>query len=131
MPIKKILAYTFAIIALVFEGFFGIIPFVSFLIQVILIACGVYLLVSLFRRKGIHSWKTTITRYILSILTTVGFFTSIFLVWITYHNQIPGVISDITLTNSGQTVVFLEMSHIATPEFFTEKQKTIQSLSAS
>ena len=38
MSKKRILAYIFAVIALIFEGFFGIIPFVSFVIQVILLA---------------------------------------------------------------------------------------------
>lgn len=131
MSVTKILAYTFAIIALVFEGFFGIVPFISFLVQVIVLSCALYLLVSLFRRKNAPSWRTTISRYIVTILSTLGFFTSIFLAFIAYQHQFPGVVSDITLTHSGQTVVFVEMSHIATPEFFAKKQQTIQSLSNS
>lgn len=70
-------------------------------------------------------------QYIFTILATIGFFTSIFLAFISYHNLVPGVISDITLTNSGQEIVFVQMSHIATPEFYREKQSTIKALSAS
>ncbi len=131
MPIRKILAYILATIALVFEGFFGIVPFVQFMLQVVVIACALYLLVSLFRRKNMPAWRTTIISYITTILATIGFFTSIFLAFISYHNLVPGVISDITLTNSGQEIVFVQMSHIATPEFYREKQSTIKALSAS
>lgn len=77
------------------------------------------------------AWRTTIISYITTILATIGFFTSIFIVFISYHNLVPGVISDITLTNSGQQIVFVQMSHIATPEFYREKQATIRALSAS
>ena len=38
MNLAKILAYVFAVVALIFEGFFGIISLVSFIIQVILLA---------------------------------------------------------------------------------------------
>ena len=131
MTIRKILAYVFAIIALVFEGFFGIVPFVQFMLQVVVIACTLYLLVSLFRRKNMPAWRTTIVSYITTILATIGFFTSIFFIFISYHNLVPGVVSDITLSNSGQEVVFVQMSHIATPEFYREKQATIKALSAS
>ena len=131
MTIKKILVYTFAIIALVFEGFFGVIPFLSFLIQVVIISFGSYLLLIIFRRKNIQSWKTIIPRYILTVLATIGFFTSIFLTFIAYQNAVPGVVSDITLTHSGQEVVFVQMSHIATADFYTQKKNTITALSHS
>lgn len=77
------------------------------------------------------SWKTAIARYIVTILASVGFFTSIFLVFITYQNQFPGVVSDITLSHSGQQVVFVQMSHIATSDFYTQKQATISALASS
>ncbi len=38
MNLAKILAYVLASIALIFEGFFGIISLVSFIIQVILLS---------------------------------------------------------------------------------------------
>ena len=131
MTIRKILAYVFALIALIFEGFFGIEPFLGFVVQVILISCAFYFLLYIFRRKNMPAWRTTMMQYILTILATIGFFTTSFLVFIAYQHQVPGILSDITLSNSGQEVVFIQMSHIATPEFFIEKQNTIKSLANS
>jgi hypothetical protein len=45
--------------------------------------------------------------------------------------MVPGVVSDITLSHSGQQVVFVEMSHIASPDFFIHKKETIRSLASS
>lgn len=131
MTIRKILAYIFALIALIFEGFFGIEPFLGFVVQVILISCAFYFLVYIFRRKNMPAWRVTIARYILTILATIGFFTASFLLFVTYQYQVPGVISDITMTNSGQEVVFVQMSHIAVPEFYLNKKTTIASLAQS
>jgi hypothetical protein len=50
------------------------------------------------------------------------------LVFIGYQNAVPGVVSDIHLSYSGQSVVFVEMSHIATDRFFAEKKETITKL---
>jgi hypothetical protein len=55
----------------------------------------------------------------------LGFFTSIFVGFITFYNVSPGKLSDIVLTHSGQTVMFLEMSHIAHPNFYLQKKDTI------
>ena len=131
MSIKKIFAYVFALIALIFEGFFGIIPFVGFVLQIVVIASALYLLVYIFRRKNMPAWRTTIVGYILTILATIGFFTTSFLLFIGYQHQFPGVISDITMTNSGQEVVFVQMSHIAVPEFYLNKKATIANLAQS
>lgn len=135
MTIKKILAYTFAIIALVFEGFFGIIPFVEFVFRIVLIACAIFLLNSIirsiFKKTTLHSWKEILPQYILTILTIVGFFTSISLSFIAYQNTSPGVLSDISLSSSGQEIVFVEMSHIATPEFYVSKKVAIATLAQS
>jgi TraB/PrgY/gumN family len=58
----------------------------------------------------------------------LGFFTSIFLGFFTFQNTFPGKLSDITLTYSGQTVLFLEMSHIAHPNFYLQKKENIKKL---
>lgn len=46
-----------------------------------------------------------------------------------YYNSFPGKISDITLVNGKQNIVFLSMSHIATPDFYREKRSEIESYS--
>ncbi|NRH21104.1 hypothetical protein HOO68_03605 [Candidatus Gracilibacteria bacterium] len=131
----KILAYIFSIIALIFEGFFGIIPFLQFAFRIIIIAIAIFLLNtivrSIFKRGVVYSWKEILPQYILTILATIGFFTAISLSFITYQNATPGVLSDISLSNSGQEVVFIEMSHIATPEFYTNKKEAIAALAQS
>jgi hypothetical protein len=53
------------------------------------------------------------------------------LAFVQYQHIVPGVVSDITLTHSGQQVVFVEMSHIASSDFFTHKKETIKALAAS
>jgi hypothetical protein len=131
MTIRKVFAYVFALIALIFEGFFGIIPFIGFVLQIVVIAFALYLLVSIFRRKNAPAWKTAITQYIFTILATIGFFTTGFLLFIEYQYISPGIVSDITLTNSTQEVIFIEMSHIATPEFYSAKKATIATLAQS
>ena len=65
------------------------------------------------------------------MMATIGFFVSGMLVFVQYQYMVPGVVSDITLSHSGQHIIFIEMSHIASPEFFAHKKETIQDLSAS
>ena len=67
----------------------------------------------------------------LTMLAMVGFFISLSLLFIGYQHQFPGVLSDVTLSHSGQEIVFIEMSHIATPEFYIEKHTMIQALASS
>ena len=128
MSVSKILVYILAWVALIFEGFFGVVPFLSFVSEVVITTVWIFLFVSIFRRSIFHTWKETLRKYILTILATFGFFISIFLIFIGYQNATPWVISDIHLSYSGQSVVFVEMSHIATDRFFAEKKETITKL---
>jgi hypothetical protein len=128
MKLSKILAYIFAVIALIFEGFFGIVPFVSFILQVILLAFALFFLIWIFRRKNTGDWKRIIAQYTLFMTATIGFFTTFFLAFVQYQYLIPGVISDITLSHSGRQIVFVQMSHIASPEFYQNKKETIRAL---
>jgi hypothetical protein len=65
------------------------------------------------------------------ILLVFGVSLTIFLSLIGYYNIVPAKLSQITLSQSGQSVVFLQMSHIASPEFYDIQKKTIDALSAS
>lgn len=60
------------------------------------------------------------------ILATLGFFLSLFLIFTWYYNFFPWQLSDITISNGKQKIVFLQMSHIATHKFYETKQDTIQ-----
>ncbi len=83
------------------------------------------------RRSKTGNWKNIIPQYVLTMTATIGFFVSIMLAFIQYQHIVPGVVSDITLSYSGQQIVFVEMSHIASSDFFARKKETIKSLSAS
>ncbi len=131
MSIVKFLTFLFALISLLFEGFFGIVQFVWFVLQVLIIAWTFYFFIWIFRKKTIWIWYKTVLSYCSVILAVFWFFTSIFLIFIEYQYFEPGVVSDITLSNSWQEVVFIQMSHIATPMFFLEKRATIASLAQS
>jgi hypothetical protein len=74
------------------------------------------------------SLRETIQKSSLSLVAFLWFFTFLFLWFILYQNTYPGKLSDIRLSYSGQSVVFLEMSHIAHPNFYAQKQQTIQDL---
>lgn len=128
MSIWKFFTFLFAIIALLFEGFFGIIQLVSFVLQIILISFFIYFIIWIFRRKSIGVWYKKVLGYCIVVLAFFGFLNSLFLAFIEYQYYSPGVVSDITLSNFWQEIVFIQMSHIATPEFFQEKKATLASL---
>jgi hypothetical protein len=61
----------------------------------------------------------------------IGFFVTLVSGFIIYHNTYPAALSDVTLSDGSGTVVFIQMSHIASPEFYHQKQQQIQLLSQS
>lgn len=83
------------------------------------------------RRSKTGNWKNIIPQYVLTMTATIGFFISIMLAFVQYQHMVPGVVSDITLSHSGQQIVFVQMSHIASSDFFAHKKETIQSLAMS
>lgn len=89
MTTSRIIAYIFATVALIFEGFFGLIPFLSFVTEVLLTAVGILLLFAIFRRSTLSNWKENLQNYIRVILATFGFFITIFLIFIGYQNSVP------------------------------------------
>lgn len=63
------------------------------------------------------------------LVASTGFFVSILLTFIGYQHWSPATLSDITLTHSGgRQVMFLEMSHIATADFYNQKNQKLQTL---
>lgn len=119
------MALCFGGFSIVFESYFGLMSLVWFVIQVILFAClttGISFLLS----KNLINIRTHFLRNSLFFTAILGFFTALFTGFIAYHNIVPGKLSDIVLTRSGQTVHFLQMAHIADHSFYEEKQKQIQ-----
>lgn len=48
-----------------------------------------------------------------------------------YQSLFPAAVGKIILSNTDQTLVVYQMSHIATPRFYTEVGQGIQALTAS
>lgn len=131
MSIKKILTYLFVAISLIFEGFFGITALVGFVWQVILLSLASLLLIWIIRRKPLSEWRNMLYRYSIMTMAIFGFFTSLSLGFLQYQQSFPWLVSDITLSHSWQQIVFVQMSHIATPEFYQSKHETIHALANS
>lgn len=60
-----------------------------------------------------------------------GFFASILWAFSLYHNTFPAHLGRIVLTNWERSIVFFQMSHIATPEFYQRTRDDIISLTHS
>ena len=131
MKISNILILFFSGICVLFELYFWVISFVWFFLQVILISLGVTLIIKIFPAYKSLSFKTLFISASRYILLVFGVSLTFFLTIIVYYNIVPAKLSQITLSQSGQTVVFLQMSHIASPEFYDIQKKTIDTLSAS
>lgn len=61
-------------------------------------------------------------------MSLVGILVSIFSGFVTYHNLYPATLSDITLSDGSGTVVFVQMSHIASQGFFEDKNTQLKLL---
>lgn len=106
---------------------------------------GILLLFFAFTLSAMFAWAFRITfkklrekpfhhtlRWIfVSVFATFGVIFAMSAYFIYYNNVIsPAKLANITLENSsGQKVVFVKMSHIATPKFFTEKNNSLRELS--
>jgi hypothetical protein len=126
----SILWWIFAAIAILFEGFFWILPLVGFILQIILIATCVYLIKKVFT-KNLGEWKYEIFRTSKNLCIFLGVCISIFLWFLTYHTLFPGYVSDIVISNGVKKVHFLSMSHIATEWFYQDKKSKIEMLNRS
>jgi hypothetical protein len=110
-----------------FSGFWA----VGFFIQIILIAFIATSIVRIWKKWTKADFLISLRDSILRILMFLGGIFFFFFSFISYHHVFPGYLSDITLSDGQRSVIFLEMSHIATSEFYIDKRSTLQSLSAS
>ena len=131
ISIWQFFLYFFASVSVIFEFFFGVIPGVWFLVQIILLA-GVSTVITyyIFKKKE-QTFSEKLSHNILILLSVFGFLLSITLSCIWYYEFFPGKISDIEIVRDKQHIVFVQMSHIATDRFFQNKKQTLNSLSAS
>lgn len=96
------LCYVFSAITtifiVIFEGFSGIFSFISILLFSVFFAAILRLLSEKYTK---NSWKKAIFSALLSIMTTIGVFISIFGIFIGYHNFLnPAVLPNVFLENN-------------------------------
>jgi hypothetical protein len=125
LKIKDIFVYILSGITLIFEFYFGIISGVWFVLQVILLSIIFVSIGRLISNKSNTSFFQWLEKSFFGILAVLGFFLMPFLLSIVYYTIFPGKLSDIIISNGKQKIVFMQMSHIATHEFYESKKKTI------
>lgn len=128
MNASRIIFGFFALVTIVFELYFGIVSLISFFIQVILIASISSIFVYYVFSKRDKTYIQLLRQGVFGILSVIGIFVSLFLTFVAYHTLTPAPISNITLSDGSGSVVYVSMSHIATPEFFAQQHTRVQQL---
>lgn len=129
-----ILNCIFAIIAVVFSILFWI---TDFLILFVYLAVISVILTSIFRlistRISKISFKKIFFSTFLRLWAFIGIIFTFFIIFIFYNNRInPGVSPNIVVQNSlWQEIVFVNMSHIATEDFYNQKNNSLKNFSNS
>lgn len=85
----------------------------------------------IFYKKAPVSWYRWLVDRIVWAFAFFGIFVLIFVSIAFYYQFSPAKLSTITLTNGVQRVVFVGMSHIASADFYAEKQSQLEDLAQS
>ncbi len=119
----------FTLVAVVFQGYFSLLTLFLFVWEVLIFSFFLTLIFRVFQRFRRETFSRLWLKVGLTFASVFGIFVTIFLGVITYHNSFPWELADISLSNgSGGNIVFLEMSHIASADFYNQKKQTIQKL---
>ncbi|MBP6981561.1 hypothetical protein KBB25_02200 [Candidatus Gracilibacteria bacterium] len=70
-------------------------------------------------------------RFVLIFGAITGFFSAILVLFSLYYNSFPSAVGKIILSDGNRTVVFFQMSHIATPRFYEQIKNELTTLSHS
>lgn len=109
------------------SGFLGVIGEAIDLIM----CAGVATFLILLIRWNARDFRRVYIRSFFFLSGFLGICSTILLIFIIIQNTFPGAVGKIILTNSEKTIVFYQMSHIATPAFYTEVQHDLQVLTDS
>jgi hypothetical protein len=131
MKILRNILLLLATIAVIFEWYFGIASLIWFSIQVILLAIIVSVFLYILSPRTQKNYKHIFLSTSLVFMAVVWLFIAIVSGFVIYQNTHPAILSDITLSDWESTVVFVSMSHIATPQFFHNKNRQLQALANS
>lgn len=110
-----------------FTGFSGLLGGIFQILSCGLIAS---LIVRMLRGKDI-SFRTNFIRSTLVFASVIGFFSGILLLFIAYQSLFPAAVGKVILTNGERNIVVYQMSHIATPAFYSQVKNGITELAAS
>ncbi len=111
-------------------GLTGISGLFSAVIQIIV--CGfIATIIGFLIRRETHGFRTHLLRSTLVFASVIGVFSSVIILFIAYQNLFPAAVWKVILTNNEKTVVFYQMSHIATPRFYSQVREGLIELTAS
>lgn len=88
-------------------------------------------LIASFWKRSIHSFFSWVQKNSLIFWAVIGFFSIFLLICVYLANTFPTGLSRITLSDGKRTIVFVQMSHIATPYFYDLVSQDLQTLTAS
>ncbi len=108
----------------------GIIGLIVWVMEMIILAFFVAATIYIFQRKK-ESYRLIVQRSFLIFWMIIGGFSSIILCFSIYHNSFPWALGKITLSDGNNTIVFYQMSHIATQDFYKDVESGITELSSS
>lgn len=117
-----------ASITLVFEFYFWWLSGFLFVLETCIFWLVVSAIFLFFQRKKDQSFSQIFSRIILSYLGILGALIVVFVSWVGYNVFFPASLSHITLKNGTQEVVFLQMSHIGSEDFYRQTAQKIESL---
>ncbi len=131
MKVSHFILGFFVSIAVVLHLYFSLFSLVIFIIQNILLAITFFLLFSILGFFRQTSARIIVIKFTLMFMSFFGILVMVFGVFVSYYNTFPAKVSNITLSDGTGSVVFVSMSHIATPEFFSQQNTRIRSLASS
>lgn len=126
-----IISIFFTFVWFIFQYFLsGLVGLLSWIIEMVLLSFFVAGTVYIFQRKKEH-YRLMVQRSFLIFWIVTGSISSVILCFSLYHNLFPWALGKITLSDGSNTIVFYQMSHIATQEFYRDVAWGITQLSAS
>jgi hypothetical protein len=112
-------------------GFTGFLWLISGILQILVCALLAATIIITLGKRWDQSFWYHYVRSILVFTSVLWVFSSILLVFMAYQYAFPASVGKIILSNGERNIVFFQMSHIATPDFYREVQSDLQFLTAS
>lgn len=112
-------------------GFTGFLWLISGILQILICALLAASIIIFIGKRWEQSFGYHYIRSILIFTSVLWVFSSILLVFMAYQHIFPASVGKIILSNGERNIVFFQMSHIATPDFYADIHNDLKSLTAS